>query len=484
MNRVPRMIGRTLSLAPGLVVCLLAAAWLYLPATCDAAETMVVTAEGLADPDADAYKRDKGLMVEDLRRDAQAQCIEKAVGSLVESSTLMENYELIHDRVLTRSRGMIKRVIKESPPWIGEDGFAHMLMKAEVFVTDLKRALKEMSREEKVHLIKQYGNPKISVAILIADADRGTGNRPEQSEIAENILKERLKRFGYRVWSEDYSVRLKQEMMVKSSMNNQVEATISSQQMKAADFFIEGKAKFKRISQTLQPANIEVTKYVLTSWSVKCVDAHTGEEILYNNKVPRGKGWPSEDQAIEDIGKLIGDEFSKDFFAEHLQAPSQIIQLQVLGLPSYDVAQKLKSEFIGLRPVLNVDMRDFDKSGVSLFEVEFTGATSNFNRLLNSVIIAPLNKKIGENAFSLESAHQNTVRITFNSELSAEDIMNRLQQMPPSSLAIAAPGRIKDVVKTEAALKKVAAVAPEAARQLENEGILDSQSGLDAVKNF
>ena len=272
--------------------------------------------------------------------------------------------------------------------------------------------------------------------------------------------------------------------MVKSSMNNQVEATISTQQLKAADFFIEGKAKFKQMTQTLQPANIKVTKYVLTSWSVKCVDAHTGEEILYNNKVPRGKGWATEDQAIEDIGKLIGDEFSKEFFAEHLQAPSQIIQLQVLGLPNYDVAQKLKNEFIGLRPVLNVDMRDFDKSGMSLFEVEFTGATSNFNQMLNSVIIAPLNTKIGDNAFSLDSAHGNTVRIAFNSDLSGEEVMSRLQNMPPSSLAISAPGRIKDVVKTESALKKVAAVAPEAAKTLENEGILDSKSGLDAVKSF
>ena len=466
------------------VLGLLFAAWVCFPQVCRAAETMIVTAEGLADPEADAYKRDKGLMVEDLRRDAKSQCVEKAVGSLVESSTLVENYALIHDRVLTRSRGMIKRVIKESPPWIGEDGFAHMLMKAEVFVTDLKRALKEMSRDEKIHLIKQYGNPKISVAILIADADRGSGTRPEQSEIAENILKERLKRFGYRVWSEDYTTKLKQEMMVKSSMENQVDATISTQQIKAADFFIEGKAKFKRITQTLQPANIKVTKYVLTSWSVKCVDAHTGEEILYNNKVPRGKGWATEDQAIEDIGTMIGNEFSREFFAEHLQAPSRIIQLQVLGLPSYDVAQKLKNEFIGLRPVLNVDMRDFDKKGVSLYEVEFTGATANFNRLLNAVIITPLNKKIGGNAFSLDSAHQNTVRVTFSSQLSTDEVMDRMQRMPPSSLAIAAPGRIKDVVKTEAALQKVAAVAPEAARQLENEGILDSQSGLDAVKNF
>ena len=54
-------------------------------------ETMVVTAEGLADPHSEAYKKDKGLLLDDLRRDAKAQILEKAVGSYVETSTLMEN---------------------------------------------------------------------------------------------------------------------------------------------------------------------------------------------------------------------------------------------------------------------------------------------------------------------------------------------------------------------------------------------------------
>jgi serine/threonine-protein kinase len=102
----------------------------------------VITAEGLADPNADAYARDKALMIEDLRREAKAQILEKAVGAYVETSTLVENYTLISDRVLSRSQGLIKRVIKESEPWIGEDGFAHMLMKAEVSVVPITEALR------------------------------------------------------------------------------------------------------------------------------------------------------------------------------------------------------------------------------------------------------------------------------------------------------------------------------------------------------
>jgi len=447
-------------------------------------KTMVVTAEGLADPNADTYKRDKGLLVDDLRADAKRQILEKAVGSYVETSTLMQNYTLIHDKVLSRAQGLIKRVIKESPPWVGEDGFAHMLMTAEVYVGDVKSALTEMGRMERVSLLKDLGNPRISVVINIRDAERGADIKPERSAIAENILKERIKSFGYRVWSEEQSTRLKTELMETSQLAGQTEATISASQVKAADFAVVGEAKFKTVSAKLQASGLEVKKYVLTSWSVKCVDNHTGEEIYYNNQIPKKQSWADEDQAIEEIGRMIGAEFSKEFFEEHLQAPAKTYQLQVLGLPSYDAGQLLRKEFIGLRPVMNIDFRDFDRSGLSLYEVEFVGTRANFNQLLNTGILGPLNAKLGEEAFTLESSHGNTVRVAFRSRLKAEDFMARFQGRAPASMATASPERIREVVKTEETLKKVSEVAPDAAKRVGEQGLLKSDKALDAVKNF
>jgi len=454
-----------------------------VPETLAAGQTVIVSAEGLADPNADAYKRDKALMVEDLRRDAKSQVIEKAVGALVSSSTLMENYALIHDRVLTRSAGLIKRVIKESPPWVGEDGFAHMLMKAEVYVDDVQNALRDMSKTERIALIKEYGNPKISTSVMVQSGDDPSGE-PRRSSLAENLLNERLKSFGYRVWSEDHSLELRSELMVRSKMDNQVETTLSLQAQRAADFYIQGVAKLKRFTHTLQPANITVTKYTLSYFSVKCVNAHTGEEILYNNQIPRNKSWADEAHAIEDVGRLIGGEFSQEFFAEHLQAPSHIFQLQVFGLPSYDMGQLLKKEFIGMRPVLNVDFRNFDRAGASLYEVEFTGGQENFSQLLNSAVITPLNQKLGERAFVLDSAHGEAVRVTYQSSMTPEELQSRLEKTPPASLASASPERIRDVVKSEETLAKVAEVAPAAAKKLSDEGILDSSEAQSAVQNF
>ena len=444
-----------------------------LPGLAQEGKTVTITAEGLADPNAEAYKRDKGLMLDDLRNDAKRQILEKAVGSYMETSTLMQNYTLVSDKVLSRSKGFIKQVLKESQPFTGDDGFVHLLMTAEVYTGDVRDALSEMGKLERVSLLKDMGNPRISVAIDIRDAERGPDTKPERSEVAENILKDRLKSFGYRVWSEEQSSTVRTEQTRSSQVPGQAETTVTTTPVKAADFSVVGEAKFATSTTKLQASGLEVKKYVLTSWSVKCVDNDTGEEIYYNNKIPQEQSWPDQDQAIAEVGQIVASEFSKDFFDQHLQAPAKYYQLQVLGLPSYDAGQLLKKEFIGLRPVLDVNFRDFDRSGVSLFEVEFAGQRGNFSQFLEAAVLGPLNTKLGEKAFTLDSAHGGTVRIICRSRFQPDEFMARLQNLPPAGLMAAPPERIKEVVKSE-----------ETAKKLSREGAIKPEKGLDALKNF
>jgi serine/threonine-protein kinase len=423
-------------------------------------ETVVVSAEGLADPEAETYRRDKGLMLDALREDARRQVIEKAVGTFVESATLVENYELIHDRVLTRSKGLIKRIVKESDPWLGEDGFMHLLLKAEVYLTDVREAVESMSRAERVNLIKERGNPRISVSVSVRDAERGASVPPERSAIAENVVKERLSGFGYRVWSE------------------------REKGQGGEDFQIQGEVKFMPRSVKLKASGLTLTKYVLTSWTVKCTASDTGEEIYFNTKVPKSKGWASEDEALEEIGRLIGQEFSREFFEQHLMRPSRVFQLQVTGLPDYDTGTLLKKELIGLRPVLNVDLRDFDAGGRSLYEVEFSGGRGNFVQIVNDTVVKPLNLKLEADVFRLTAARGDAVELAFHGE-DMKEVARRFKEMPPASLADAPPERLEHMELTEASMKKVAEINPQAARELGMGGAEEPVAdGMKAVEEF
>lgn len=431
-----------------------------------AMETIVVSAEGLADPNAETYQRDKGLLLDALREDARRQVVEKAVGTFVESSTLVENYELIHDRVLTRSEGLIKQVIKESEPWLGEDGFMHLLLKAEVILSNVREAVESMSREERVQLIKERGNPRIAVSVTVRDTERGTQVPPERSAVAENLLKEHISGFGYRVWSRD--------------------SGSESETAGGADFIISGEAKFKPRSVRLKASGITLTKYVLTSWTVKCTASDTGEEIYFNSKLPKNKSWNDEDAALQDIGRLIGQEFSQEFFEDYLMQPARIFELRVTGLPDYDTGMLLKKELIGLRPVFNVDLRTFDAKGVSVYEVEFSGRRGNFVQIVNDTVVKPLNKKLQTKAFSLLSARGDAVELAFRVEGDVEEVVGNFKSMPPASLSDAPAGRIERLIRDDnMMMEKVAKINPGAVEKLEKGGTGEQTSGgVSEVEEF
>ncbi|CCK81481.1 hypothetical protein [Desulfobacula toluolica] len=448
-----------------------------------AGKTILVSAEGLADPQADIYQNDKGKLLDALRQDAKRQVIEKAVGSYVESSTLVENYALIHDKILTRTKGLIKRVIKESPPWKGEDGFMHMLLKAEVYLSSIKDSLQVMSKTERLSLLKDYGNPKISVAITIRDAKRGSRVAPERSDVAENILKERFAKFGYRVWSEDAG-QLDAQTADRTMPKNQSNATTLATHIKTSDFSIRGEVKFKSLTATLQASGLTITKYVLTSWTIKCINNYTSEEVYFNNTIPRNKSWSDEDAAMDDIGKLIGEQFSKGFFEDHLMRTSKIFQLEIFGLPDYDTGTLFKKEMIGLRPVMNVDFRNFDAQGLSFYEIDFAGTRGNFTDIINDTVIKPLNRKFGKDVFKLVSARGDVVRVDFHTTHKIDDLPGKFNKTLPASLSEATPERIENLARTEATMTQVARINPEAVQQLSQKGNKIAEKALAAVNDF
>lgn len=452
--------------------------FLLLPYSLSGAEpsatTVLVTAEGLADPEADTFKRDKMLLYDALLDDARSQAIEKVVGIYVDNRSLEANYMLIQDKVLTQSQGLIKSVLSKSEPWLGEDGFMHILIKAEVYTGKVENNLREMSQAQRVNLIKEFGNPRISVAIHISDADRSTDVKAQRSAVAENILKEHVSGFGYRVWSEP----------TENPTGNAFSTSPSVAGSKNADFTIRGEAKFRKVSVTMRASGITLHKHALTSWTVKCINNHTGEEIYFNNTIPKRRSWISEDSALEDVGRMIGKEFSRKFFEEQLMGKTKMYQVEVMGLPSYETAVLLKKELIGLRPVLNVDFRTFDLGTGALYEVEFSGSNLNFAQLVNSVMVQALNAKFDRKAFALTGVHDLVVKIAYNPGSTGEDLSEKFSSTPPSSLATATPGRLKSIVQSESARERVRAINPDAIAALSGETKQKSNAPLDTIMNF
>ncbi|MBE7423432.1 MAG: serine/threonine protein kinase [Zoogloeaceae bacterium] len=393
---------------------------------------MVISALGLADPSDPRYRNDQGLLNADLREDARRQLVEKAVGLYVEQGSLAKNYALVRDKLLARSGDFIQAVLEEQPPQLGKDGLMSLATRATVRVREVQKSLNQMSREERVEFIRNNGDPKISVAIAAKSAESEAAAPAQRSPVAENLLKERIQSFGFRLWNDD---------MAKDGKGG-------------ADFAVTGEAKFRKLSAKLAASGITVEKFVLTSWTVKATDKRSGEEIYYNTQIPEKTSWASEDEALRDIGKLIGEEFSKGFFLAHFHFSGQKVRLKLQGLPNKDTAQLLMRELNGLRGVLAASLSSSSASE-AVFDLELSGGLANPAELVQAGILKPLNHKLGKQCFNLGTGGGGEMVVTLEAGCKEAAVLSRLDNLPPAALIEAPQSRREAVVKNPETLKKI-----------------------------
>jgi len=399
---------------------------------------ITISALGLVDPSDPRYQQDQGLINADLQADAKRQLIEKAVALYVEPNSLTKNYALVREKLLTKSGDFIQTVIEEGRPQLGKDGLMSLTTRATVRVRDVQKSLNQMSAEERVEFIRNNGDPKISVAIATKSAEADPAAPPQRSAIAENLLKERIQSFGFRMWNDDVAVASKE---VKEGKQG-------------ADFAVTGEAKFKKLSAKLAASGITIEKFVLTSWTVKATDKRSGEEIYYNTKIPEKTSWATEDEALRDVGKLIGEEFSKGFFLSHFQFSGQQVRLKLQGLSSKETAQQVLHELNGLRGVLTATSVS-SSATEAVFDTLLSGGMGNANELVQASILTPLNHKLGKQCFNFGPASGKEIVLTLEASCKDPAILSRLDNLPPAALMAAPQTRREAVARTPDMLKKI-----------------------------
>jgi serine/threonine-protein kinase len=289
-------------------------------------------------------------------------------------------------------------------------------------VRDVQKLLNQMSEQERIQFIRNNGDPKISVQMLIGNADTGQALPAVRSQLAENVIKERIKSFGFRTWS------------VEGEAGTGADA-------KVADFQVVGEVKLKLLSAKLAASGITVTKTALTSWTVKAIDKASGEEIYSNIRLPKNTSWATEDAALADVGKLVGDEFSKDFFLSRFNFGSQKVRLTVSGLPDAAFSAALLRELRSLRSVL-----DAQPAGDGAYLLELPEGSAA-DRVAEGVL-KPLNAKLGQSCFALGAVSGTSVGVAFDAACAQPAVRGKIESTPPAGLLIAPPARGKAILKT------------------------------------
>jgi len=388
--------------------------------------TMVISALGLVDPNDPRFNGDQAAAKAESRTDAKRQLIDKALTLYVQRASLDKNYGVIQQKLLADPGVFIKNVISEGAPEVGKDGLITTEARAAVKVRDVQKSLNQMSKDERIEFIRNSGDPKISVLMAIRNADTAQALPAERSHLAENVIKERIRSFGFRVWAADGEIK-------------------PGPDTQPADFQIQGEVRVKLLSMRLPASGVTVSKTALTSWTIKAIDRVTGEEIYLNTTIPKAQSWPSEDQALMEIGRLVGEEFSKNFFLQHFSFGEQKVRLNVTGLPTgaagAQTARQLLRELRGIRQVLDVQpIGDGGRYQLHLPE----GSAAD---IIQDAVLKPLNAKLGQSCFTLAGATAAEVNVSLAPACIEDNVRSRFETEPPAGLLAAPEGRGKALWK-------------------------------------
>ena len=383
---------------------------------------MVISALGLVDPKDPKFKGDAAAAQAEARADAKRQLIEKALALYVDKGSLDKNYAVLQEKLFSQSGSLIKTVLQEGAPIAGQAGLLESETRAIVKVREVQKSLNQLSKDERIDFIRNNGDPKVAVQIAILGADNARALPPARSAIAENVLKDRIRSFGFKVWSNDSEAAMPANAA-------------------PADFQVVGEVKVRSLSMQLPTSGLTISKTALTSWTLKAIDKSTGEEIYLNTVTPTGKSWNTEDLALVDIGKLVGDEFSKNFFLQHFNFGSQRVQFNVNGLPDAQSAKSLLRELRGFRQVLDAQLlADTGKYQLQMAE----GSAST---VMQDVILKALNTKLGQSCFALADVTAAEINANFSAQCTDAAVRGKLETVAPAGLIDAPELRGKSLLK-------------------------------------
>ena len=391
---------------------------------------LLISAVGLADPTDPRYANDQALLQTDVRADSKQQLVEKALVLLLEPKSFATNYDVLLSRVLARSGDFIGTVVREGQPQVGKDGLMSVTTQAVVNVKAVQQSLNQLSRDERVNLIRANGDPRVAVRIGVRDADQPDAPALP-SPIAENVLKERIQSFGFRTWSD--------------------EATPADS--RGADFIVTGEASIKRLSTRLAASGLVITKYALSSWTVKCTNRVTGEEIYFNTTLPRGLGsWASEEEALRVIGGKVADQLSRDLFLQHVNATGRKISLSLSGMPDATWEDLFARELIGLPAVISAHAGPPGNPRIYDLVVAGTNAASD---AIAADVVAPINAKLGQTCLTVGAVEGTRVAVTFERACADASFRAKLETNPPAGLYRAPAARQKAIIKNPDTLRKL-----------------------------
>ncbi len=264
MFLLSRMICVRRALLSAVTVALAAGAAALAQAPTTNSDVVLVQAEG------------EGTSRELALKAALRAALEKGGKQEIFADSKVENYQLIHDTILSRAQGIVKdyKIIREGPV---AGGTFKVVIEAQVSKSVLARSWGEVQ-----NVLRQVGRPKILVWI-----NERIDGKPEEQSILETNIEERLLKSGFDLVARTAVESVRQKEMADAAAQGNVKRMQAIAKGFNAQIFIAGTANANQAG-TENLYGVPVVFYNCDV-QVKAFYTDTGE-LLASKGLPNTRG--------------------------------------------------------------------------------------------------------------------------------------------------------------------------------------------------
>jgi Flagellar assembly protein T, N-terminal domain len=343
-----------------------------------AQQTQTITAEGVGA----VMGNDRAIARDQAIQDALRKAVEQAVGTMVSSETMVQNFQTLSDKIYTQTQGYIQnyRVLSETPG----PNVHQVTIQATVAMGDLEKDLQALG-----FLLGQVGKPRIM--ILVAEQQIGQQyynywwgtHRGTQTDlnVAENTIMDRFREKGFDIvdpQAQAGNIKIPPAFQVVE-LSNQNAITIGKQV--DAEIVIVGKAlarsvgsiagtAMKSLQANISMRAIQVDNARVLSSGIENAAAVHIDEVTGGSDAIKKASIKMSDKMMDDILK----NFQKRVGA------TTLVQLMVFGLSGADDVRKFKTSVLGqVRGVEGIHERSFAENTLKV-DVDIRGNAQSLSQ--------------------------------------------------------------------------------------------------------
>lgn len=334
------------------------ALFLSLSAFVFAQETKVIQSEGVATIGTDpAAARDKAV------EDALRRAVEQAVGTMIESETAVENYQLLSDRIYSQSSGYVKnyKILSENK----EGNLLRVKVEAEVSSGAIGNDLSGIGI-----LQRRLKYPRVMVMIVennvLNSASMWNVYTVSNSQ-AESTISERLKARGFNVVDPHYQRKILNEQEARDAWEGNYDVAGKFGKKIGAEVVIVGQAASTRSANNIYGSDLLSVTSTLTASAVK---AGTGE-VLAQSSAQGTAAHINEVAALQQALAKASDKIAEDLISGIVTAWQReasgvrSLAMEVNGISPQEV-EKLKTTLENMRGVTEVLVRNISEGSADL----------------------------------------------------------------------------------------------------------------------